>query len=327
MFQNTTMMRKMFLLSLLVVTLAACGSVEVDLEATATTASDIDSSGQPPDEIVSVLHTAIDQLRVEFPADSPDRDADWQAQDIATPGLVGSGGYRFTIEGWQIDITYPIVAPESMVYTITADQFTSGLHWKATVDSQGLIQTPVTAIAWPGRVSSGSDGDTLMFDISGGAGTIEMTSSDESVLSNLQAVRDDNGPDGFVHLWGRLECNPGGVERCRLEVTRVRRGTEITEAEPVNAWEGVIYARTGPPGSGGDDYFVLIGSWPIQYGIWAMDDGLREQLESLRDSGQVIRIWGEIVAGLPDWNGTQIRVTSFEVVDQSFDTIPPSPTP
>jgi hypothetical protein len=38
-------------------------------------------------------------------------------------------------------------------------------------------------------------------------------------------------------------------------------------------------------------------------------------LESLRDSGQVIRIWGELTVGVPDWNGTQINVTRLELVD------------
>jgi hypothetical protein len=57
-----------------------------------------------------------------------------------------------------------------------------------------------------------------------------------------------------------------------------------------------------------------------------MDDSLRAELEALRDTQTVIRVWGEIVAGLPDWNGTQISVEHFEIVDQPSGALPPEPT-
>jgi hypothetical protein len=43
-------------------------------------------------------------------------------------------------------------------------------------------------------------------------------------------------------------------------------------------------------------------------------------LESLRDSGTVIRVWGEVVAGVMDGNGTRIQVNRIEVVGE-----PPAP--
>jgi len=87
----------------------------------------------------------------------------------------------------------------------------------------------------------------------------------------------------------------------------------------------VIY--NGPPGprSGGDDYFALLGAMPFEYGIWAADEALLQQLESLRDSGQAVRIWGELHAGRMDWNASQIVVTRIELISADASTIPPAP--
>jgi hypothetical protein len=112
---------------------------------------------------------------------------------------------------------------------------------------------------------------------------------------------------------------------CRITIERIRTGTEISAAETFESWEGVIYKGPADPHSGGDDYFALLGDFPMQYGIWAMEDTLRAELEALRDTGTPIRIWGTIVAGIPDWNGTQITVERFERVDIPSGDIPAAP--
>lgn len=306
------------LISLLAISLAACGSVEVDLEPTSSSTPDRDHASQPPSEVITALQIAIAQLQSEFPAVGPANDADWEAHDLTPPGLVGSSGYRFMIDGWQIDITYPIVAPQAMIYSINAEHLASDLRWGGTINAQGQIlssSSPILATAWPGRVISGAPTSDLLFEITGEVGTVVLTSGDPAILDRLRAVQDDSGHQGFVHLWGSLGCPTADDALCSLEVTRIRSGTEITEPEPIGPWEGVLFARTGPPASGGDDWFTLLGMWPIQYGIWAVDDALHAELESLHDTGQVIRVWGELTAGLPDWNGTQINVSRFEVVE------------
>jgi hypothetical protein len=107
-----------------------------------------------------------------------------------------------------------------------------------------------------------------------------------------------------------------------LVADRIRSGSTISEPEAVVAWEGVIFARSGSPGSGGDDYFVLTGVYPVEFGIWAENEELRTELEDLLDTGTVIRIWGQLVAGIPDWGGTQIRVERFERIDSSGIAVP-----
>jgi hypothetical protein len=318
MFSTISHVRNVLVAGLAVALLTACGSVWVDLEETPSTPHSTDPSAQPPAEVLNAFQTTLALLQSAYPDSAPTSDAGWQTDDITPPGLVGSGGYRFTIEGWQIDITYPIVAPEAMIYNIRAEHTTSDLHWEATIDAQGQIidsSTPLQALAWPGRVIGDAQSGALLFEISGEVGIVVLTNHDPMIMDRLQTLREDSGPQGFVHLWGTLDCSDSGEAQCTLEVTRIRSGTEITEPEPIGPWEGVLHARTGPPSSGGDDWFALLGDWPIQYGVWARDESLRAELEGFQDTNQVIRIWGEMTVGVPDWNGTQIIVSDFEIVE------------
>lgn len=315
--KRTSIFRTALYMSLLVGMISACGSIDLDLESTPTEDPGLEQEELHPG-LLQALQTTLDYLQATFPEAAPANPQAWEATNITPAGLVGSSSYRFQIEDWQIEIDYPIVAPESMIYYVTAEHTTSDLRWEGTIDADGQIigsSATMQAVAWPGRVIGGTQADDLQFEITGEVGTVGLTSSDPDLLARLQAIRDDTGPQGFVHVWGTLDCSSTSDRQCSLEVTRVRSGTEITDPEPVTAWEGILFTRTGPPSSGGDDWFTLVGDWPIQYGIWALDETLRSELESLRDTGQAIRIWGELTVGIPDWNSTQINVSEFELVE------------
>jgi hypothetical protein len=73
-----------------------------------------------------------------------------------------------------------------------------------------------------------------------------------------------------------------------------------------------------------DDYFVLEGDYPVQYGIdsFIAENGFpiyAEELESLRASDQVVKVSGELICGVPDSNGCQIQVHSLEVNGKAVD--------
>jgi putative hemolysin len=61
--------------------------------------------------------------------------------------------------------------------------------------------------------------------------------------------------------------------------------------------------------------YVVSGDWPVHYGVWSADPVLAEELASLRDTGRSFQIWGELTAGVPDANATQIVVTRIEPID------------
>jgi hypothetical protein len=97
------------------------------------------------------------------------------------------------------------------------------------------------------------------------------------------------------------------------------------DPDRVQGWVGAICSGPKGPRSGGDDYLVLAGDRAVEYGIWAGDEAIQVQLESLRDSGTLVRVWGELIAGIPDWNGTQIQVSRIEVVEDAAGAVPAAP--
>ena len=82
--------------------------------------------------------------------------------------------------------------------------------------------------------------------------------------------------------------------------------------EGVANWWGVI--RRTPPGAQYDDYFERqdLGT-PIYFGIDSMDPGVRSQIETLRDTGKIVHLYGTVLSDVPDYNGSQIKVDRIQV--------------
>lgn len=54
----------------------------------------------------------------------------------------------------------------------------------------------------------------------------------------------------------------------------------------------------------------------------SQDEALSAQLESLRDTGSVVRVSGSLMVGVPDVNGTRIEVSKIEVLTVGSETQP-----
>jgi hypothetical protein len=155
--------------------------------------------------------------------------------------------------------------------------------------------------------------------------TIYITGATGEIENQILALQDQPEPGNKANFWGRLDCP--NLDECLLTATdlRVDGPNPAPLPDQIEGWDGVIYS--GPPGprSGGDDYFALLGILPFQYGLEGADDTIRQQIEQYRDSGQAVRISGELHAGRPDWNGTQLVVTSIEPIVVDPGLIPPPP--
>jgi hypothetical protein len=198
-----------------------------------------------------------------------------------------------------------------------------------TLDGSGQ-ETEQPVVAWYGYVVStpaGSQFDDYLVVLPEGTAQVGITGADAAIEAEIVALRDMEGPGKHAHFWGMLACPMLDFGGCELVVNRLRPDGPGSFSDPdlVDGWEGIIYS--GPPGprSGGDDSFVLAGDYNIWYGIWSADTELNGQLEGLRDTETVIRVWGELMAGIPDWNGTQIQVSRFEVVEDSSAALPSAP--
>jgi hypothetical protein len=273
----------------------------------------------------------------------------WTEEVITPEGLVGSSSFQYVAGDWVVTVSFPLVAPQATVYQVAVINQVTGFQWEGEVDAAGQVTElsfsagsadvePISGlpvVGWYGYVLSLPDGgqyDDYLVVLPEGTAEVGLDSTDKVIKAEIEALRDQEGPGRHAHFWGTLICDVPDYNGCQLVVNRLRPDGPgpFFDPDPVEGWEGAIYS--GPPGprSGGDDYFVLVGDFNVQYGIEATitESGERElanELESLRDTGTVARVWGELVAGIPDWNGTQIQVNRIEVVEEPSASVPPPP--
>ncbi len=83
-------------------------------------------------------------------------------------------------------------------------------------------------------------------------------------------------------------------------------------SEEIADWWGVI--KKTDAGAQFDDYFERQDMGQvIFFGIDSMDPSVLFQIESLRDSGKVVHLYGTLLSNVPDYNGSQIQVDRLEV--------------
>jgi putative hemolysin len=82
--------------------------------------------------------------------------------------------------------------------------------------------------------------------------------------------------------------------------------------EEVIDWWGVI--KSTEPGAQFDDYFERQDLGQIMYfGIDSEDLTVKSQIETLRDSGRTVHLYGTLINNVPDYNGSQILVDRIEL--------------
>jgi putative hemolysin len=82
--------------------------------------------------------------------------------------------------------------------------------------------------------------------------------------------------------------------------------------EEIADWWGVI--KSTEPGAQYDDYFERQDfGQTIYFGINSNDPTVKSQIEALRDSGQIVHLYGTLISNVPDYNGSQILVDRIEV--------------
>jgi hypothetical protein len=261
---------------------------------------------------------------------------DWLEENITPEGLIGSTTYRFTARDLMITISFPLVAPDATIYQVLVENTATGFRWEGEVDAFGQVRElavppgGTTVVAWYGYVVSTPDGaqfdDFVTILPEGQLGEFGIEGADEAIEAEIVALRDQEESGKYANFWGTLRCDVIDYGGCQLLVTRIRSGTELTDPEPVEGWEGTIvgltYDEPGAPQP--DDAFILEGEYPVQYGIdsYIAENGwpiYREELESRRDTGQTIRVWGDLVCGFPDVNACQIRVRRLEADGAEVD--------
>ncbi len=83
--------------------------------------------------------------------------------------------------------------------------------------------------------------------------------------------------------------------------------------EEFSDWWGII--KTTESGAQYDDYFERqdLGHTFINFGIDSLDQAVLDQIESLRDSGKIVHLYGTLFSNVPDYNGSQVQVDRMEI--------------
>jgi putative hemolysin len=261
---------------------------------------------------------------VVFPAPG----SDWAVENITEEGLVGGSTFRYTASDVVVTISFPVVNPANTVYRITVVKEATGFRWEGSVDAAGeIIEVSVSggrlpAVAWYGYVASMPEGgqfdDYLVLTPEEARRAVGIEGADEAVEAQIVALRDAEEPGKYAHFWGTLNCDVIDYGGCQLLVARLRvEGPgSFFDPDPIEGWQGTIISAPYPDGprSGGDDHLtVLVNGIPVQYGIDSTDAAVSAEIERLRDTGTIVRVWGELNAGVIDWNATQIQVARLEI--------------
>ena len=103
------------------------------------TTAPLEVAEEAPGEIRAARDVALAYVSGRYGEQSPALGLTWTEEFITPEGLVGSGTYQYTAEDWVVTLSYPIVAPEAVVYQIVVTNPTTGFQWEGEVDASGEV--------------------------------------------------------------------------------------------------------------------------------------------------------------------------------------------
>jgi hypothetical protein len=132
-----TMKDKMMYLGILLLVSALVISGCTPAGSRAETAPTEESSR--PSDPVGARDAVLAYLAENYGGEAPAADLIWTETHTKPEGLVGGESYEYTAGDWLIAVSYPVVAPENVIYTIVVSNPTTGFRWEGQVDAQGQV--------------------------------------------------------------------------------------------------------------------------------------------------------------------------------------------
>jgi len=73
---------------------------------------------------------------------------DWAEGFVTPEGIVGSGTYQYSAQGWAVTVSYPIARPDQVVHQVVVVDESTGFRWEDRPDAAGRVsEAPGEAIA------------------------------------------------------------------------------------------------------------------------------------------------------------------------------------
>lgn len=238
---------------------------------------------------------AIAYLRARYTEQAPPSGSTWTEENTTPQNLLGSSSLRYTSGDWVIDVQYPVVAPDSLVYNLEVNNQTSGFQWTGTVKATDGVVNELSAVI-PSQVTP--------------TPTLSPTPTQQACTDSGKFVRDVTVPDGtefqadepFVKTW-RLR--NAGTCTWTTEYKLAFSG-----GEAMGASEEIPLPFEVPPG--GEANFSVNLTAPTTSGEYRSDWKIRNPngvLFGLGDENdkpfwveiEVVAGEGQLQLGAPDW--------------------------
>jgi hypothetical protein len=125
----------------------------VEQPATVPTATPTEAAVEAPDP-ARARDAALAYLSEHYGEQAPPSGLTWTEERTTPEGLVGSSTFEYTAENWVVTVSFPIVAPENVVYQVVVANQTTGFQWEGEVDAAGQV----TEMAAP-KAAAEAEGD------------------------------------------------------------------------------------------------------------------------------------------------------------------------
>jgi len=229
----------MFILMSVMLFLGACGGQVAAFGPTPT------SSVVPPTVEVKAqgemfpinVHEQARDVALAYVAERaglPLPDGEWAFQDQTPQDSMGISTWLFTNGPWVVQVSAPVLAPQSTVYSITIDHISAIIRWEGTVDSFGeiletnLIQGPSPEVpnlsdenSWIGAVVSNPPGSQFddYFQVLDQNGTrYGIDGGNDAIREQLSKYRDTGV---LIQIWGNLQKDVMDAYGTQILATRV----------------------------------------------------------------------------------------------------------
>jgi putative hemolysin len=130
---------------LILLLLLATGCRLVSDEETTVVDEAIAAAMEVPAPVTTAQESALEFLRTSANHCVPPEGVQWHVKDQQTTTPAGYGAYRFSAEGCNITVSYPL-AVESTAYHVSLTNDVTGFCWQAVIDDHGqILRTGVAA--------------------------------------------------------------------------------------------------------------------------------------------------------------------------------------
>ena len=103
------------------------------------TATPAEAVVEVPEDVPTARDAALAYISENYGDQAPPPGLTWAEERITPEGLVGSETFQYTAGEWVVTISYPVVAPENVIYQIVAENPTTGFRWEGELDAEGYL--------------------------------------------------------------------------------------------------------------------------------------------------------------------------------------------